>query len=162
MIFMVREMRRHVELAGWKVIFVTDRTQLQDQLSETSQGIGQTVKVADNIVKLKQLIRNESPDLVMAMMQKFQEHDLKEMFPQLNPSPQILLMIDEAHRSQYKMLGANLDRAMPQAARVAYTGTPIDRTETTFGDYIDKYTDNRSRMARRWRSSMKVAPITPR
>jgi type I restriction enzyme R subunit len=111
---------------------------------------------------LKQLIRNESPDLVMAMMQKFQEHDLKEMFPQLNPSPQILLMIDEAHRSQYKMLGANLDRAMPQAARVAYTGTPIDRTETTFGDYIDKYTDNRSRMARRWRSSMKVAPITPR
>lgn len=144
MIFMVREMRQHVELAGWKVVFVTDRTQLQDQLSETSQGIGQTVKVADSIATLKDLIRNDSPDLVMAMMQKFQERDLRESFPLLNPSEKILLMIDEAHRTQYKLLGANLDRAMPQAARVAYTGTPIDRTETTFGDYIDKYTMRQS------------------
>lgn len=144
MIFMVREMRQLVALSGWKVVFVTDRTQLQDQLGETSQGIGQTVKVADSIAKLKDLIRNDSPDLVMAMMQKFQERDLLEMFPQLNPSPKILLMIDEAHRTQYKLLGANLDRAMPQAARVAYTGTPIDRTETTFGDYIDKYTMRQS------------------
>jgi type I restriction enzyme R subunit len=144
MIFMVREMRRYVALAGWKVVFVTDRTQLQDQLAETSQSIGQTVKLADSIAKLKELIRNDSPDLVMAMMQKFQEHDLNEMFPQLNASPKILLMIDEAHRTQYKLLGANLDRAMPQAARVAYTGTPIDRTETTFGGYIDKYTMRQS------------------
>lgn len=144
MIFMVREMRQHLALAAWKVVFVTDRTQLQDQLSETSQGIGQTVKVADSIKTLKDLIRNDSPDLVMAMMQKFQERDLKEIFPLLNPSEKILLMIDEAHRTQYKLLGANLDRAMPQAARVAYTGTPIDRTETTFGDYIDKYTMRQS------------------
>ena len=144
MIFMVREMRQHVALSGWKVVFVTDRTQLQDQLSETSQGIGETVKMADSIAKLKGLIRNDSPDVVMAMMQKFQDKDLQEMFPQLNPSPKILLMIDEAHRTQSKLLGANLDRAMPQAARVAYTGTPIDRTETTFGDYIDKYTMRQS------------------
>lgn len=144
MIFMVREMRRHVALAGWKVVFVTDRKQLQEQLTETGQGIGQTVKLADSIAKLKELIRNDSPDLVMAMMQKFHEHDLHEMFPQLNVSPDILLMIDEAHRTQYKLLGANLDRAMPHAARVAYTGTPIDRTETTFGDYIDKYTMRQS------------------
>jgi len=144
MIFMVREMRQHLALAGWKVVFVTDRTQLQDQLSETSQGIGQTVKVADSIKTLKELIRNDASDLVMAMMQKFQDRDLKEIFPLLNPSEKILLMIDEAHRTQYKLLGANLDRAMPQAARVAYTGTPIDRTETTFGDYIDKYTMRQS------------------
>ena len=144
MIFMVREMRQHLDLTAWKVLFITDRTQLQDQLSETAQGIGQTVKLADSIAKLKNLIKNDSPDLVMAMMQKFQDRDLKEMFPRLNPSPHILLMIDEAHRSQYKLLGANLDRAMPYAARVAYTGTPIDRTETTFGEYIDKYTMRQS------------------
>ena len=53
-------------------------------------------------------------------------------------------MVDEAHRSQYKLLGANLDRALPNAARVAYTGTPIDKTEQTFGDYIDKYTMRQS------------------
>lgn len=144
MIFMVREMRQLVELAAWKVVFVTDRTQLQDQLGETGQGIGKTVKVADSIKTLKDLLRSDSPDIVMGMMQKFQEHDLREMFPELNVSPKILLMIDEAHRTQYKLLGANLDRAMPNASRVAYTGTPIDRTETTFGDYIDMYTMRQS------------------
>jgi len=81
MVFMVREMRRHVALSDWKVVFVTDRTQLQDQLSNTSQSIGQTVKLADSIAKLKELIRNDSSDLVMAMMQKFQERDLQEIFP---------------------------------------------------------------------------------
>ena len=144
MVFMAREMRQLVALGDWKVVFVTDRTQLQDQLSTTSQSIGQTVKPADSIVKLKELIRNASPDMVMAMMQKFRERDLTEIFPELNPSPHILLMIDETHRTQYKLLGANLDRAMPNAARIAYTGTPIDRTERTFGDYIDKYTMRQS------------------
>ncbi len=144
MMFMVREMRRQIALSDWKVVFVTDRTQLQDQLSNTSQSIGQTVKLADSIAKLKELIRNDSPDLVMAMMQKFQERDLQEIFPELNPSPHILLMIDEAHRTQYQLLGANLDRALPNAARIAYSGTPIDKTEKTFGDYIDKYTMRQS------------------
>ena len=140
MMFMVRAMRRLNEFADWKIVFITDRTQLEGQLSATSQAIGRTVKVANNIADLKELIRNPAPDLVMGMIHKFQERDLREIFPELNPSPHILIMIDEAHRSQYKLLGANLDRAMPNAARVAYTGTPIDKTERTFGDYIDKYT----------------------
>lgn len=144
MMFMVRAMRRLMAFADWKIVFVTDRTNLEKQLHETSQGIGQTVKVADRIASLKQLIANPAPDLVMAMMHKFQERDLREIFPELNASPHILIMIDEAHRSQYKLLGANLDRAMPNAARVAYTGTPIDKTEHTFGDYIDKYTMRQS------------------
>jgi type I restriction enzyme R subunit len=144
MAFMVREMRQHVALADWKVVFVTDRIQLQDQLAETGQGIGWTVKTANDSEGLKELLRSDSPDLVMVMMQKFKERDLREIFPQLNASPHILLMIDEAHRTQYRLLGANLDRAMPNAARVAYTGTPIDRTETTFGEYIDKYTMRQS------------------
>ncbi|MEB3193195.1 MAG: hypothetical protein VKL42_22870 [Snowella sp.] len=62
------------------------------------------------------------------------------MFPQLNASPHILVMTDEAHRSQYALLGSNLDKAIPNAARIGYTGTPIDKTERVFGDYIDKYT----------------------
>lgn len=144
MVFMVREMRQYVEFSDWKIVFITDRTQLQEQLGETSQSIGSTLKPAESIAKLKELIGTTSPDLIMAMMQKFQERDLQEVFPELNPSPNILLMIDEAHRTQYQLLGANLDRAMPNAARVAYTGTPIDKTEVTFGDYIDKYTMRQS------------------
>src|SRR6516225_10361793 len=116
MMFMVREMYRHPSLSKWKVVFVTDRTQLESQLSETSQNIGFSVKVADSIKRLKELLATDSSDLVMAMIHKFREIDLKATFPQLNTSPNILVMTDEAHRSQYSMLGANLDKGIPNAA----------------------------------------------
>jgi len=144
MMFMVREMYRHPQLSHWKVVFVTDRTQLEQQLCETSQHIGFTIKVADSIARLKELLPGDSSDLVMAMIHKFQERDLQEIFPELNPSPHILIMTDEAHRSQYALLGANLDRALPNAAKIGYTGTPIDKTEKVFGDYIDKYSMRQS------------------
>jgi|GEM_PF-27755 len=148
MMFMVREMYRHAQLSNWKVVFVTDRTQLEQQLSETSQSIGFTVKVAEfinpksepNGKSLKELLRSDTSDLVMAMIHKFREADLTETFPELNASPNILVMTDEAHRSQYALLGANFDKGLPNAARIGYTGTPIDKTERVFGDYIDKYT----------------------
>ena len=144
MMFMVREMYRHPSLSKWKVVFVTDRTQLEEQLAETSQSIGYTVKVADSIRKLKELLATNSSDLVMAMIHKFREADLTETFPELNASPHILVMTDEAHRSQYNMLGANLDKGIPNATRIGYTGTPIEKTERIFGDYIDKYTMRQS------------------
>ncbi|MGK7884386.1 MAG: type I restriction endonuclease subunit R [Crocosphaera sp.] len=144
MMFMVRMMYRHPNLSQWKVVFITDRTQLEDQLTETGQNVGFTVKPADSIAKLKELLRSDSSDLVMAMIHKFQERDLQETFPELNPSSNILIMTDEAHRSQYALLGANLDKAIPYASRIGYTGTPIDKTEKVFGDYIDKYTMRQS------------------
>ena len=144
MLFMVREMYRHANLAKWKVVFVTDRAQLEDQLRETSQSIGFTLKIASNIPEMKELLKAKTSDLVMAMIHKFRETDLKETFPQLNDSPNILVMIDEAHRSQYKLLGANLDKGIPNATKIGYTGTPIDKTEKAFGDYIDKYTMRQS------------------
>jgi type I restriction enzyme, R subunit len=144
MMFMVREMYRHPSLSKWKVVFITDRTQLENQLSETSQSIGFSVKVADSIKTLKELLASDSSDLVMAMIHKFRETDLKETFSELNASPSILVMTDEAHRSQYSMLGANLDKGIPNSARIGYTGTPIDKTERVFGDYIDKYTMRQS------------------
>ena len=144
MMFMVREMYRHAQLSNWKVVFVTDRTQLEQQLSEASQSVGFTVKLADSIKGLKELLSADTSDLVMAMIHKFREADLTDTFPELNASPNILVMTDEAHRSQYKLLGANLDKGIPNAAKIGYTGTPIDKTERVFGDYIDKYTMRQS------------------
>lgn len=144
MMFMVREMYRHPTLSHWKVVFVTDRTQLEKQLSTTSQAVGFSVKTADSIVRLKELLRADTSDLVMALIHKFREVDLAETFPVLNSRSSILVMTDEAHRSVYSELGANLDRALPNAARFGYTGTPIDKTERVFGDYIDTYTMRQS------------------
>ena len=144
MMFMVREMYLHAQLSNWKVVFVTDRTQLEQQLAETSQSIGFTVKLANSIKALKELLSANTSDLVMAMIHKFREADLTETLPELNASSNILVMTDEAHRSQYKLLGANLDKGIPNAAKIGYTGTPIDKTEQVFGDYIDKYTMRQS------------------
>lgn len=151
MMFMVREMKLKPKLKSWKIVFVTDRTQLEEQLAETGQSIGFAIKVANfinpkktpNGQSLKELLSNDNSDLVMAMIHKFQEKgELKglEIFPELNKSNNILIMTDEAHRAQYSLLGANLDKAMPNAASIAFTGTPTGKTEKKYKDYIDKYT----------------------
>lgn len=160
MMYLVRAMYKDPELKKWKVVFVTDRTQLEDQLTGTSQSIGFDVKIADSIDKLKLLLKNDNSDLVMAMIHKFQERDREilgmenegaedklktsaeslKLFELLNSSEKVLVMIDEAHRSQYKIMGANLERALPNATRLAFTGTPIDKTDNTFQYYIHKYT----------------------
>lgn len=139
MMMTVRRMYRESELTGYKTVFVTDRTDLEKQLKGTAKSIGYTVNIAHRIDKLKELLRTNTPDLIMGMIHKFQEHELMQEFPVLNTSEKILVMIDEAHRSQYKYLGANLNKSLPNCVKVAFTGTPIDRTEETFGDYIDKY-----------------------
>ena len=151
MMFMVREMKLKPQLMPWKIIFVTDRTQLEEQLAETGQNVGFTIKTARFInpkptadgESLKELLSNDNSDLVMAMIHKFQENgDLKglELFPELNKSVQVLIMTDEAHRSQYSILAANLDRALPNATAIGFTGTPTEKTEKKYKDYIDKYT----------------------
>jgi type I restriction enzyme R subunit len=139
MMYVVRAMFHDEELRKYKIVFITDRKDLERQLESVSKGVGFTVHVAKSVEHLKELLRTNTPDLVMGLVHKFQERELKAPFPVLNESPNILVMIDEAHRSQYKLLGANLRRALPNSVKIAFTGTPIEKTEKTFGDYIDKY-----------------------
>jgi type I restriction enzyme, R subunit len=142
MMFLVREMKKDAALKQWKIVFVTDRTDLETQLTGTSGTIGFTVKVADRISKLKGYLEGETADLIMAMIHKFQES--KEInygiLEEMNASDRILVMTDEAHRTQYSILSANLQKAIPNATHIGFTGTPIGKTEKRYGDYIDKYT----------------------
>ena len=135
----VRAFYHDPELRNFKIVFITDRQQLETQLRETSRSVGFTVHSAYSIKELKELLKTDTPDLIMAMIHKFQERDLNEEFQELNTSSNILVMIDEAHRTQYNLLGANLRRALPNSIKIAFTGTPIEKTEKTFKDYIDKY-----------------------
>lgn len=142
MMFLVREMKKDEELKKWKIVFVTDRTDLEEQLTGTSGTIGFSVKVANRISKLKDYIPGKTADLIMAMIHKFQ--DKKDInygiLEEMNDSDRILVMTDEAHRTQYSVLAANLQKAMPNATHIGFTGTPIAKTEKRYGDYIDKYT----------------------
>src|SRR5690606_23216079 len=75
----------------------------------------------------------------------------EDLFPELNTSEEILVLVDEAHRSQASALHANLRRALPNAALIGFTGTPIligeaTRTHEIFGTFIDRYTIRQSEL----------------
>ena len=145
MMFLVRELyRQEAALRGHKIVFVTDRTDLEDQLHGTSTVLGYPVEVANSVRELQEMLKVSSSDVVMAMIQKFQETEQQAIFPVLNTDSHILILTDEAHRSQFKSLGANLDRALPNATWVGFTGTPTEKTDHKYQHYIDKYTMRQS------------------
>ncbi|MCM1987651.1 type I restriction endonuclease subunit R [Methanococcoides seepicolus] len=176
MVFLIRKMRKDPQLKKYKVVLVTDRTDLQTQLGSTANNTDETVYIADSIEELKDLLKSDTSNLVMGMMQKCQVKEkgngknkstadinsngkdgvkLKKKskfipLPVLNRSENILLLIDEAHRTQSSNLHASLSNALPNCTKIAFTGTPLitekakKKTTDTFGDYIDKYTIEQS------------------
>jgi len=104
MVFLIRKMRKDTHLRSYKIIFITDRTDLEKQLTGTVVATDETIYPAHSIGELKDLLRTDTSNMVMGMMQKFQEKESKKgtfkLFPILNRSDKILLLIDEAHRTQ--------------------------------------------------------------
>jgi type I restriction enzyme, R subunit len=152
MVFLVRAMRTHRDLVRFKVVVVTDRTDLQDQLSKTAALTGESVLTATSVAKVKELLSAPGKALIFAMIQKYRNPQaasdadaaLKSLGV-LDASEDIVVLVDEAHRSQGSTLHANLLRALPNCARIGFTGTPIimgqrKYTSTIFGEYLDRYT----------------------
>ena len=161
MVFVIRKLRMCDDLKDYKVCLVNDRTDLEDQLGDTAALTGEKVTFITSSHDLKQRLATDSSNLNMVMLHKFNENPNRDLpdylqdvidlpkyesFGLVNNSERILLMIDEAHRSQSGDLGDNLFEAFPQATRLAFTGTPLivvkeDKKKTVqrFGAYIDKY-----------------------
>ncbi len=139
MMFVARAVYHDSSLSKFKVVFITDRRDLQKQLGNTAGSVGYSLKPAASVSDLRKLLSTKTPDLILGMIHKFQDDKWSQSFPELNDSPDILVMIDEAHRSQYKLLGANLQVALPNATRIGFTGTPVEKMEMLFRNYIDKY-----------------------
>ena len=110
---------------------VTDRRDLQRQLSETANLSGDVVELATSAGSLKRLARRKGPGLIFATIQKYRtDEDVAEVtkgpaFEVLNEDETILVVVDEAHRTQAGDLHANLLAALPNCARIGFTGTPI-------------------------------------
>ena len=164
MVFLARMLRASRDLNDFKIVLVNDRQDLEDQLSETATLIGGRVNVIETTQALRQQLGTDSSDLNMVMVHKFQEREpvlsnavaevlgtylvmpAGKTFGVVNTSERIVLMIDEAHRTQSSDLGDNLFEAFPNATRLAFTGTPLlterhgeRKTNKRFGDYIDTY-----------------------
>lgn len=152
MVMLAVKMRHDPELKQYKLVFVTDRTQLDEQLSTTFQGAqGETVYNADSVATLRELLKKESSDLVTAMVQKFQDAEKEALqqgdksFVNINTSDKIIVLADEAHRTQFGGLATTINAALPNAPKIGFTGTPLLKTQkmdTAFGGYIDKYKIN--------------------
>ncbi|MGI8921469.1 MAG: type I restriction endonuclease subunit R [Solirubrobacteraceae bacterium] len=151
MVFLVRKMRSSPDLRRFKVVAVTDRKDLQKQLSDTLALSGESVRIGKRVRQVKALLAGKGPGVVFAMVQKYTQRDaspattVAEEFPVLNEDEAILVLVDEAHRSHSNALHANLMKALPNAARIGFTGTPIimgdkKRTQEIFGTFIDQYT----------------------
>jgi type I restriction enzyme R subunit len=196
MVFLVRKMRLEASLRRFKIIVVTDRKDLQRQLSATAALTGESVEVARTTEALKTMARRKGPGLIFATIQKYRNTDTAnegplshgavrdpgfpgsknepahhltaneipkatdaafkvaeasrgfatdEIFEVLNTDETILVLVDEAHRTQAGDLHANLLAGLPNCARIGFTGTPIimgekRRTHEIFGEFIDRYT----------------------
>lgn len=143
MAFLATKIRHTPKLSDSKLIFILDRTDLQDQLKGTFQNVlGETIETARDVNHFKELIKSPASDTIIGMLQKFQENEL-ENFPVLNESDKVIVLVDEAHRGHYSSFGAHINVALPNAPKIAFTGTPLMKNEKTskeFGEYIDKYT----------------------
>ena len=148
MVFLSIKMRRDPEFKKYKLVFLTDRKNLDRQLKSTFKNTQKTtVHSASSIKNLKDILSKDASDIVTAMVQKFQEKSNEFKFPVLNKSDKIIILADEAHRTQYGTLGAAINTALPNATRIAFTGTPLiksQKTTNTFGSYIDTYTIDQS------------------
>ena len=128
---------------NWTFVLVTDRTDLDNQIYKTfnSAGIVTENCQADSGVQLKALL-GEDHRFVFTLIQKF-KGDEKGNYPVLSERDDIIVITDEAHRSQYDSLAMNMRNAMPNASFMAFTGTPLlageAKTQEVFGDYISIY-----------------------
>lgn len=132
---------------NWTFVIVTDRDELDDQLAGTYAATGALTKEVDEAqaqsrVHLRDLLAGQER-YVFTLVQKFGT-ERGEKMEALSHRRDVVVITDEAHRSQYDQLAANLRLALPNAAFLGFTGTPLiagqsQRTREVFGDYVSIY-----------------------
>lgn len=145
MVFLATKLRRMEAMKNPTIVIVTDRQDLDRQITNTFRLSGfPNPQQAEFVSDLKTLLQQGPGSTIMTLVQKFQEATDEESYPVLTNSENVIVMVDESHRSQYSTLALNMRLAMPNATYIGFTGTPIDKddksTFRTFGTYIDKYT----------------------
>jgi type I restriction enzyme, R subunit len=150
MAFFAGKIIRHPGMENPTLLVITDRNDLDDQLFGTFSScrdlIRQTPVQAENREHLRELLKVPAGGVVFTTIQKFLPDRKGEQYPQLSERRNIVVIADEAHRSQYDFIDGfarHMHDALPNASFIGFTGTPIERddrsTPAVFGDYIDKY-----------------------
>lgn len=141
MVFFSQKILRKVP-GNWTFVVVTDRTELDDQIAKTFKACGAVSEAEGEVchaqsgAHLRQLL-SENHRYIFTLIHKFQTTEI------LCDRPDVIVLTDEAHRSQYDTLALNMRTALPRALFLAFTGTPLiageERTREVFGDYVSIY-----------------------
>lgn len=146
MLWFTQKVLRHVR-GTWTFVMVTDRSELDTQLHgefADAGAIPPEARVhADSIAHLRELLAADHR-YVFTLIQKFQPSKGERQMPVLSDRSDVIVITDEAHRSQYDTLALNMRTALPNASMMGFTGTPLiageeQATRQQFGDYVSIY-----------------------
>ncbi len=153
MLWLSLKLRRDPRHENPTLLIVTDRRDLDEQIEGTFLNCGfPSPARATSVRELRDFLSGPGGRTILTTVQKFQEvggisgagtRSIKAKHPVLSEAENVFVLTDEAHRTQYGSLAANLRAALPNAVFFGFTGTPIDKddrsTLQTFGPYIDQY-----------------------
>lgn len=151
MVFLVTKLRRDPRFANPTIVCVTDRVDLDDQLEGNfmrQSHLASAVLRADEIeggpTSLHSLLEGrKAGGVIFTTIQKFGRKKTDPAMPVLSKRSNIIVVADEAHRSQYNTFAENIRLALPNASRIGFTGTPIEKgdrsSQLVFGEYISVY-----------------------
>ncbi len=144
MVYYVRKVQRKLH-GNWSFLIVTDREDLDTQIHKTfvrTETVGQKDETQPkNSEQLRDFLRSNKP-LLFTLIHKF-GYDRQQRYPLLSDRNDIIVLVDEAHRTQYKQLAENMHAGLPNANYIAFTGTPLlgskRLTNQWFGNYVSEY-----------------------
>lgn len=142
MVFMSKNLAVADDISSQRIILVTDRTDLDDQLKKTFRSCGKDITQAKTGKHLAELIKDPGVENISTIINKF--NAALNQKNQINESRNIFVLIDESHRTQYGMMHAEMRKILPNACYIGFTGTPLMKNEKNtaakFGGIIDSYT----------------------
>jgi type I restriction enzyme R subunit len=147
MVWLALKLRRDPLNQNPSIVLVTDRTDLDRQIKKVFTNTGfPDIHRCGSVRDLREQLRGPGGFTLTTTIHKFQEDEASpdQPIPLLSQASNMFVLVDEAHRTQYRSLAANMRTALPNATFLGFTGTPIEKndkvTTRTFGTYIDTYT----------------------
>ena len=138
MVMLAQKIAQEPSISNPRIVLVTDRTDLDSQITKTFRKCGKEVENATTGSRLVELLESDTDAVITTVINKFATAIKKIKRPLDNPN--IFILIDEAHRSQYKEMAIQMNRVLPNACKIAFTGTPLMKkdknTARTFGGII--------------------------
>lgn len=146
MVMLAKALALAPDILNPKIVLVTDRVDLDDQIYKTFHACGKSVVQAKTGEHLIDLIAHNKASIITTIIDKFESASRKRKIS--DESSNIFVLVDESHRSQYGVSHAKMQNVFPNACYIGFTGTPLLKKEkataTKFGGFIHKYTMNQA------------------